>query len=870
MSRKRNYKTPPLQPQKVVAEAKPSVDGIYAKILEQSADLSRKDIRKWRNALQTYFSNADSSSLLELQQIYQDLLMDGHISSQILLRKASILNTAYVALVDDAIDDDLTKLFNKSEWVYNLTDTMLDTIFTGTSAIEFQQVLEKDVIFAEIPKTNVNPKYKRIFLDANDLSKFIQYDQPAFQNTILQIGKDNHIGIINNIVVQLIWSRYAEQSWSEFCERFGLPMVTATSNKSNSAEIAKLEKKLSSLGESVSAVLPVGTTVDIKQPSNSDAYNVFKERINKCEDKISKQLLGGTMITDNGSSRSQSEVHERNLDDKISLMDARFINFNWTKILPLLKNRGFKIPENLEIKIDVSEKIDYTSLIDFIIKLLDKYDISIEWIQKTFGIPITSKKDVSKVTKDKVAKLNYTELQSFVNTLTNQYNIPKELIENSLGIPLDFNIPSVKNHAEAYHGSCNFCGGIVEDRFSANANNLLDKLRTYFVEYANKLFRGNLQDTDQAELTNQYQDIFSDGLSEHFDYANIDYDTEDAICRQAMELNLFQFSSAKTLSATLELNKALYNGDKKRTWADFKTQVDAIGNEYNVNWLQSEYNHTVAVGQNSSRWFKMWNEREDIPFWEYQTIGDSRVRDVHAILNGKVYRVEDKEAQRLRPPNGFGCRCEDIQHTGSKPIVSSGSEGVQLLKNQQKGNKDFLVNFSETKEVFNQNQRTLKNLTTGSVDALAKKFDVLSYKDYGLSENPTSPLELKLSNKTVEDVKKEFTEKRRLYKDYLGRIIKLTQKQFINHLEGKPKYLKENRHLLFEHIDSVLTTPDEVYLTGFAGKDTALKYIKHFKDRSIVVIGEYNAQNPDVFNLKTWFELTDNINRVGFLIKKGV
>ena len=81
-----------------------------------------------------------------------------------------------------------------------------------------------------------------------------------------------------------------------------------------------------------------------------------------------------------------------------------------------------------------------------------------------------------------------------------------------------------------------------------------------------------------------------------------------------MELNLFQFSAAKTLSATTAMNAALYDGEKKRSWDDFKAAVDSLNMDYNTNWLQAEYNHAVAVGQSSSQWFKTWNERKDIPY----------------------------------------------------------------------------------------------------------------------------------------------------------------------------------------------------------------------------------------------------------------
>jgi SPP1 gp7 family putative phage head morphogenesis protein len=828
-----NSNTQTIQP---VAQAKPSMESIFAKIVEQVADLSRKDIKKWRNALQAYLSNPESSTLYALQQIYADLMMDGHLSSQILLRKASILNTPYNALVNDKIDENLTKLFNQSEWVYNLTDLMLDSIFTGTEVVEFKEVVDNIVNWEAIPKTNTNPKFKKIFPDAYDISKFIQYDTPELANRIIQIGKDTNIGILNNIVPQLIWSRFAEQSWSEFCERFGLPFVTVTTNKTQKSELDKIDSKVKNFGQNLSLTMPTGTMVDIKQAGATDAYKVFMERINKCEEKISKQIVGGTMISDNGSSRSQSEVHERNLDDKITLMDARFVESAWNfKIIPLLRARGFKIPENTIIKFDNSEKQE--------IKLTDidinQYELDPQWLEKTYGVVIVGKKEKS-IEPPKPA--------------------PKTKAETS-----PFNTPSAEIHAEAYTGACQECGGSVSEQYSATANTLVNSIRTRFVDFAKKLFDGKTELVDSALLTNDYASLFNDGVNQNFDWIGIDYDTEDAVCRQAMELNLFQFSSAKTLSATIELNKALYDGEKKRSWSDFKAQADAINTEYNTNWLRAEYNHAVAVGQSSSTWFKMWNEREDIPFMEYQTIGDSQVRDSHALLNGTVYRIDDKDAQKIFPPNGWNCRCEMLQYTGSNPTLANAKESGQIIKDQQKGKKDFLINFADTKEVFTQNQMTLKNVTHDLLNVNINNISNVTFEDYGLEKNPRSKTKIKTSNHTIQEVADRFiTEKDKNYKilkDYSSRQIKLFKRNFLDHIgfnksKKQAKYISENRHLLYENIQDVLDTPNEVWLNAFEENNKpTLVYVKYYNDQVLIVkTGLQEKKQTEIFSLETWFK----------------
>jgi len=46
-----------------------------------------------------------------------------------------------------------------------------------------------------------------------------------------------------------------------------------------------------------------------------------------------------------------------------------------------------------------------------------------------------------------------------------------------------------------------------------------------------------------------------------------------------------------------------------------------------------------------------------LPYWQYLTVGDSRVRPEHAVLDYFTARAEDPVWRKIYPPNGFNCRC---------------------------------------------------------------------------------------------------------------------------------------------------------------------------------------------------------------------
>lgn len=48
---------------------------------------------------------------------------------------------------------------------------------------------------------------------------------------------------------------------------------------------------------------------------------------------------------------------------------------------------------------------------------------------------------------------------------------------------------------------------------------------------------------------------------------------------------------------------------------------------------------------------------EALPFWQYLTVGDDRVRPEHAVLDYFAARHDDPVWRKIYPPNGFNCRC---------------------------------------------------------------------------------------------------------------------------------------------------------------------------------------------------------------------
>ena len=179
----------------------------------------------------------------------------------------------------------------------------------------------------------------------------------------------------------------------------------------------------------------------------------------------------------------------------------------------------------------------------------------------------------------------------------------------------------------------------------------------------NKGFDNNNPVHKQAalETANLLRKSVIDGYGK--DYNKIAYNSSDYKMLENLERNTFKFSAAKNYAELKAFNKALKDGDKIRSFNDFKKDCETIDKVYNTSWLQTEYDTAISSAQNAAR----WTEFDKNAMLKYQTAGDDRVRDDHADLDKICQPKESDFWDTYYPPNGWNCRCEAIE-------ISDGTE----------------------------------------------------------------------------------------------------------------------------------------------------------------------------------------------------
>lgn len=817
----------------VAPQPKMQKDNVVINIIQEFKDKSRKDNQNWRDAI-TLVDDPENPQWQLLQDLYDYLKVDAHTHSLLELRKAATLSNRFYVydVVTGEEQPEKTKLL-QTEWFYNFLSEVLDSKAFGYTVA---QLINPSIMkFDYIPRRNIVIQKDFVKLKVTE-DKGVSLADAAIAPYIINV-KNNYIyGYFNDLVPLILWKLNALMSWAEAAEKYGIPPLIATTTKSDDTSINRLNAMLKAAGESLTGVLPEGTKIEILKDSEKiDPQKMFDGLVERCNTEISKRILGGTMITDNGSSHSQSQVHQANFDEKIAEADKRSCEFVVTgQLLPMMIRFGNSFSPNDAFAFDRSQKLSPKEIVDMLDKILNHYDVDEEWIKKNTQIPITTKKQ----------------------TTTANFKTAPTALAAALGA-VGIMLPNYNKSA------C--CGNetIEAAGFDSNAiSQLADALM-------NNIWKNENPFVNQILLALQNNKVLTDAL--HNGWGNrrmqLTYDAIDNRCLAAMEYNLMDFSLAKSKADVLALNQLLIDKEKNniRSESDFFKLAQQHLSTTNKDYLRTERAHAIAVGQNSSRYLQFKSEANKITQWvQWQTVGDSHVRASHAALNGKVFSL--RENLTILPPKDWGCRCELIQYLGTPPkeIIYTNTQGLQTL-GIEKGSK-WDINRADAEQVFTANEMYVKKLD------LANEINNLNYSSYQLkkyneikNEYPTITINPAITKNNATHLFITNAGNNRMgFEDYQKRNIVLTKKAFDQHTT-LDKYINEGRHQLFPHISDVLNNPDEVYMLKRGMGNYQTNYIKFYSNKCLVVNTRLGNNNLEI---NTWYEMkAEEDVRKGLLIK---
>ena len=215
---------------------------------------------------------------------------------------------------------------------------------------------------------------------------------------------------------------------------------------------------------------------------------------------------------------------------------------------------------------------------------------------------------------------------------------------------------------------CPHCGGLKITAESALPPAAGQRLGRELDRVLRAIFEGKGGVTDPAMLsiigTVLEKQVF-DGFGK--DFVTADFTTTDDAMLTRLTQDVWHFSAAKNYQQLRDMTLALVgeNG-QARTFAQFEDACKAINVKYSRTWLLTEYNQAMGSATMAARWNEFEKNADIMPYLRYSTVGDRRVRDSHAALDGITRKIDDEFWATYYPPNGWNCRCSVDQLPGSK------------------------------------------------------------------------------------------------------------------------------------------------------------------------------------------------------------
>ncbi len=375
---------------------RPKVNGqkLYPQLVDKTISMTRQDIAKMRTA-QNAFRNAENPSVWQLYNLYDYILDDATLTSQIENRIQDTLGSSFTLKQKGGdVDQELTDTFQNSELFNEIITQIINTRFYGYSVIEldWKQEGQNETQLAAtlLPRQNILPKSGTLLFDYNE-EKGVKYRElPEYGTWILEFGKPGEMGLINKAIPYCLFKRFATSCYSELCEIYGIPPRVYKTDTQDPQAVARGKQMMRDMGSA--AWFIIDTTEEFEWAKGSTTNGeVYTNLIRLCDNQNSLLISGAIVGQDTVHGSYNKDEAGQKLLSKLILADMAMVEMYMnTRVMPALARIGI-IPADYVFAWEVSE--DLGVLWKRTLEALNHFEIDPNWVKDKFGIAVTGKKE---------------------------------------------------------------------------------------------------------------------------------------------------------------------------------------------------------------------------------------------------------------------------------------------------------------------------------------------------------------------------------------------------------------------------------------------------------------------------------------------
>lgn len=288
----------------------------------------------------------ESPDRIMLYSIYEQIKKDTHLLSQLRTANNTVIQRQFIVIDKSKNENSEALEYFEKSWFSDYLSYAIDSEFWGHSLIELADFEDGEFKTANLlNRYNVIPELGKIKLrSSDDISKAIDYRSRLSLFNLIEIGETHDLGLFEVASREVIWKSYSRADWSQASEKFGMPMLVIRTDTSNDTELDKIEQYAQNFGSNSYTILNKEDEVEIASFSGgNNFYEIYDKHIKVCDAYLSKLVNGQTMTSDDGSSYSQANVHERILNDYTLARMQRLQRDINDKLIPFLIENGYKL-----------------------------------------------------------------------------------------------------------------------------------------------------------------------------------------------------------------------------------------------------------------------------------------------------------------------------------------------------------------------------------------------------------------------------------------------------------------------------------------------------------------------------------------------
>jgi len=271
--------------------------------------------------------------------IYKEVLRDDQVAPCFQQRRLAVTSREWAVKpggnkrIDKNAAAWLTEQLHHVGWDA-VTEKMLYGVFYGFAAAELIYMRDGATIALDAIRVRDRSRFR---FDAHGGLRLITPEHPmdgepadapyfwAFANGADNDDEPYGMGLAHWLYWPVLFKRNGLKFWLIFLEKFGMPTAKGTYDSGASpSERTKLLDALAAIQTDSGIIIPRGMEIELIEAARSGTVDYAKlhELMNAA---VAKVILGQTMTTDQGSSRSQAEVHMDVRQDLVKA-DADLIN----------------------------------------------------------------------------------------------------------------------------------------------------------------------------------------------------------------------------------------------------------------------------------------------------------------------------------------------------------------------------------------------------------------------------------------------------------------------------------------------------------------------------------------------------------------